>query len=70
MKKTIEIDKQIIELRKSVKEASKAKLENGVITTSDYIRDLNAEDVAIQNLDLHRIQLLMTYYSNKITTGN
>ena len=70
LKKTIEIDKQIIELRKSVKEASKAKLENGVITTSDYIRDLNAEDVAIQNLDLHRIQLLMTYYSNKITTGN
>lgn len=70
LKKTIEIDKQIIALRKAVKESSKAKLENGVITTSDFIRDLNAEDAAIQNLDLHRIQLLMTYYSNKITTGN
>lgn len=70
LKKLIEVDKGIIELRTSVKEAAKAKLENGVITSSDYIRDLNAEDTAKQNLEIHKIQLLLAQYNYKITTGN
>jgi len=70
LKKLIEVDKGIIELRNSVKEAAKAKLENGVITSSDYIRDLNAEDTAKQNLEIHKIQLLLAQYDYKITTGN
>ena len=70
LKKLIEVDKGIIELRNSVKEAAKAKLENGVITSSDYIRDLNAEDTAKQNLEIHKIQLLLAQYNYKITTGN
>jgi outer membrane protein TolC len=70
LKKLIEVDKGIIELRTSVKEAAKAKLENGVITSSDYIRDLNAEDTAKQNLEIHKIQLLLAQYNYKITIGN
>jgi len=70
LKKLIEVDKSIIDLRTSVKEAAKAKLENGVITSSDYIRDLNAEDTAKQNLEIHKIQLLLAQYNYKITTGN
>jgi outer membrane protein TolC len=70
LKKLIEVDKGIIELRNSVKEAAKAKLKNGVITSSDYIRDLNAEDTAKQNLEIHKIQLLLAQYNYKITTGN
>ena len=52
------------------KETAKAKLENGVTTSSDYIRDLNAEDTAKQNLEIHKIQLLLAQYNYKITTGN
>lgn len=70
LKKLIEVDKRIIDLRTSVKESAKAKLENGVITSSDYIRDLNAEDTARQNLEIHKIQLLLAQYNYKITTGN
>jgi len=70
LKKLIEVDKSIIDLRTSVKESSKAKLDNGVITSSDYIRDLNAEDTARQNLEIHKIQLLLAQYNYKITTGN
>ena len=70
LKKLIEVDKSIIDLRTSVKESAKAKLENGVITSSDYIRDLNAEDTAKQNLEIHKIQLLLAQYNYKITTGN
>jgi outer membrane protein TolC len=70
LKKLIEVDKSIIDLRTSVKESAKAKLENGVITSSDYVRDLNAEDTAKQNLEIHKVQLLLAQYNYKITTGN
>lgn len=70
LKKLIEVDKGIIDLRTSVKESAKAKLENGVITPSDYIRELNSEDTATQNLEIHKIQLLLAQYNYKITTGN
>lgn len=70
LKKLIEVDKSIIDLRTSVKETAKAKLEHGVITSSDYVRDLNAEDTARQNLEIHKIQLLLAQYNYKITTGN
>jgi outer membrane protein TolC len=70
LNKLIEVDKGIIELRTSVKLAAKSKLENGVITSNDYIRELNAEDTAKQNLEIHKIQLLLAQYNYKITTGN
>ena len=70
LNKMIEVDKGIIELRTSVKLAAQSKLENGIITSSDYIRELNAEDTAKQNLEIHKIQLLLAQYNYKITTGN
>jgi outer membrane protein TolC len=70
LKKLISVDKEIIDLRTSVKEAAKSQLENGVITSNDFIRELNAEDTAKQNLEIHKIQLLLAQYSYKITTGN
>ncbi|HEX9252788.1 MAG TPA: TolC family protein [Ignavibacteriaceae bacterium] len=70
LNKLIEVDKGIIELRTSVKLAAKSKLENGVITSNDYIRELNAEDTVKQNLEIHKIQLLLAQYNYKITTGN
>lgn len=70
LKKMIEMDKSIIDLRTSVKESAQAKLDNGVVTSNDFIRELNAEDTAKQNLEIHKIQLLLAQYNYKITTGN
>ena len=66
----IKVDKQIIEIRTSVKESAKSQLENGVITSNDFIRELNAEDQAKQNLAIHTIQLLLAQQNYKLTTGN
>ncbi|MDP2037400.1 MAG: TolC family protein [Ignavibacteria bacterium] len=66
----IKVDRQIIEIRTSVKESAKAQLENGVITSNDFIRELNAEDQAKQNLAIHTIQLLLAQQNYKLTTGN
>ena len=70
LKKLITVDQEIIDIRTSVKESAKAQLENGVITSSDFIRELNAEDTAKQNLAIHTIQLLLAHYNYKITIGN
>lgn len=63
-------DQQIIDLRTSVKTAALAQLQNGVITSHDYVNQVNAENQARQNLVLHRIQLLQTQYETKTTSGN
>jgi outer membrane protein TolC len=66
----IKVDQQIIGLRERIKTTAKAQLDNGVITANDYLRELNAEDQAKQNLSLHQIQLLMTEYNYIATTGD
>ena len=63
-------DNEIITLRQSVKETSAEQLKFGTITANDYIVNVNAEDQARQNLLLHQIQLLMSEYSYKTTSGN
>ena len=70
LKELIEVDKQIIEIRATVTEAAKSQLENGVITSNDFIRELNAEDQARQNLSIHTIQLLFAQQTYKLTLGN
>jgi outer membrane protein TolC len=65
----INVDKEIITIRTSVKESAKAQLENGVITSNDFIRELNAEDQAKGNLAIHKIQLLLAQQNYQLTLG-
>jgi len=65
----LKTDDEIITLRTNVKKAALAQLENGVINSSDYLREVNAEDGARQNKILHEIQLLMAQYNERNTTG-
>lgn len=62
-------DSAIIRLRRSVKEAARAQLENGVISANDYLREVNAEDQARQSLLNHRLQLLQAAINLKTTEG-
>lgn len=70
LKELIEVDQELIALRIAIKEAAKAQLENGVITSNDFIRELTAEDQAKQNLSIHTIQLLLAQYNYLLTVGN
>ena len=69
-RKLILIDDSIISLRRSVKMAALAQLENGVITARDYITEVNAEDQARSLYILHKIQLLLAQYNYLVSTGN
>jgi outer membrane protein TolC len=62
-------DDQIIALREKIKNTAAAQLENGVINSNDYLREVTAEDLARQNKILHEIQLLLAQYNLQTTTG-
>ena len=63
-------DNEIIRLRTSIKKAAEVKLENGVISVTDLIREINAEDMAKQTAAAHRIQHLNAVYNYMYTTNN
>lgn len=72
MEKYRELDKtdeEIIALRQQVKQASAAQLEQGVITSSDYVREVNAEEQARLSQALHRLQLLQAVIHQKTLIG-
>lgn len=62
-------DDEIIALREKIKTSASAQLENGVINTTDYLREVNAEDQSRQSKILHEIQLLQAQYNLQITSG-
>lgn len=62
-------DGSIIQLRKTVTDAAKAQLENGVITATDFLRQVNEEDQARQQLIIHTIQLLQSRINYRTLTG-
>jgi outer membrane protein TolC len=70
LKQLLQKDSEIVELLSSVKRTSADQLQNGVITSHDYVREVNAEDLAKQNAALHKVQLAMAQYNLKTTSGN
>lgn len=50
-------DDELLELYTSVSRAYASQLENGTITSAEYVRQLNKEQEAKTNLELHKLQL-------------
>jgi outer membrane protein len=69
-KALIQKDNEAIALRESVTKSAVAQLDNGVITTHEYIQKLNAQNLAKQSKIMHEIQLLQAEYNQKFLTGN
>lgn len=69
LQRMITMDKKIVEVKTAVRKASSSQLDNGVITSSDYIVDLNAENQAQFNLKLHEIQLMMAKQNYNTSLG-
>lgn len=58
-KQMIGKDDEIIRLRQNITKTASTQLENGVITATEYVTELNAEMQAKLNLELHKIQMKM-----------
>jgi outer membrane protein TolC len=63
-------DDEIVDLRESVSKTSGVQLQNGVITANDYLLDVNAASRARQDRLVHEIQLLLSEFDHKTTSGN
>ena len=66
----IETDNKIIELREKIRKIAEIQWENGVISGSEYIIELNNEDVARQNKIVHEVQLLQARFIQTIIAGH
>ncbi len=53
----LKTDQELIEVRERITKTSASKLENGTITSADYVQDLNAETTARLTMETHKIQL-------------
>lgn len=63
-------DLQIIELREKISKASSSQLDNGVITSTDYLAEINAESKSKLDLQVHKIKLVKAKLDYKATLGN
>ncbi|MBN1926527.1 MAG: TolC family protein [Prolixibacteraceae bacterium] len=58
IKELIKNDEMLIDLRKSITKRASSELENGTITSTDYLTDLSAETLALISYETHKIQLV------------
>ncbi len=65
----LEKDEEIVALRTRITSAASSQLNNGVITSSDYISRLNEEKQSKLALELRRIQLVKAKISYLFTLG-
>jgi len=70
LQSTLSSDNEIIRLRENIKKSASVKVDNGTLTVTDLIREINAEDQAKQLKSLHEIQLIMSVYQLKNNINN
>lgn len=63
------LDYEIIALRRKVTQQLSSQLDNGVVTSSEYLTELNAEHQATLTLESHKIQLIKAQKDYLITIG-
>lgn len=65
----IEQDQQLIDLRKKISKTASTQVDNGVITVTDYLAQVNAEYQAELSLTTHQLQLAYAYVNYETTLG-
>lgn len=60
LKTLIETDIQLITLRKRITATAEAQYQNGTITATDYLNELNSERQADINYEIHKINLALS----------
>lgn len=59
MKALLESDTELIALRKRITASAESQYENGSITATDYLNELNSERQAMINFEIHKINLAL-----------
>ncbi len=67
---TMEMDKQVLELQKKISEQAAVSLDNGTITATDYVTELNKESLARITLATHQVMLMQSTANYLTIQGN
>lgn len=68
--KLIRTDEEIIRLREEIRQTASAQLNNGTITSSEYVDDVNAETEAKLNKEVHKLKLVRAKYDYLAKKGD
>ena len=69
LKELINTDEQLVTIKDQISKRSATALENGAITSADYIRDLNALLQAKANLETRKVQLVQASVNYQTIKG-
>ena len=69
LKTLIGTDEQLVAIKEQISKRSAVALENGTITSADYIRDLNAALQSKANLETHKVQLIQVSVNYQTIKG-
>jgi len=59
LRELVKTDSELIGLRKRITIAAESQLENGTITATEYMNELNSEKNAVINGEIHKINLAL-----------
>jgi len=59
LNKLIETDSELIAMRKRITASAESQYQNGTITATDYLNELNSERQVVINYEIHKINLAM-----------
>ena len=59
LKALVETDSDLITMRKRITAAAESQYQNGTITATDYLNELNSERQAVVNNEIHKINLAL-----------
>lgn len=69
-KKSIQLEEEVLSLQEEISADAALRLENGTITATDYITELNKESISRINLAMHQVNLMRSYASYLNIQGN
>lgn len=70
LEKSLEKDREIAEMRKSIRKTASSQLDEGTLTPADYLETLIEEQQALQNLQIDELRLTKTKIEYAIEAGN
>ena len=69
-KKSMKLEEEVLQLQIEISEQAAYQLENGTITATDYITELNKESIARINLAMHEVNLMKSIANYLNIQGN
>jgi len=69
-RQTMEMDQQVLELQKQISEQAAVQLDNGTMTATDYVTELNKESLARITLATHQVMLMQSKANYLTIQGN